>query len=43
VLADIVDDFNDRNGGPGSAWPKAILDEWVEQSPLALVRLDQAD
>jgi deazaflavin-dependent oxidoreductase (nitroreductase family) len=43
VLADIVDDFNDRNGGPGSDWPKAVLDEWVERSPLALVHFEEAD
>ena len=42
VLADIVDDFNDRNGAPGSPWPKAVLDEWVERSPLALVRFEEA-
>lgn len=42
VLTDIVDDFNERNGGPGSPWPKAVLEEWVERSPLALVTFDQA-
>jgi deazaflavin-dependent oxidoreductase (nitroreductase family) len=41
VLADIVDDFNDRNGGPGSPWPMAVLEEWAERSPLALVRFDE--
>jgi F420H(2)-dependent quinone reductase len=34
VLAAFADDFNRRNG-PDSPWPKAILDEWVEYSPLA--------
>ena len=37
VLADFVDDFNHRHG-PGSPWPRAILDEWAESSPLARVR-----
>jgi deazaflavin-dependent oxidoreductase (nitroreductase family) len=43
VLADIVDDFNDRNGAPDSPWPRAVLDEWVERSPLALVHFDETD
>jgi deazaflavin-dependent oxidoreductase (nitroreductase family) len=42
VLADIVDDFNARNG-PDSPWPTAVLDEWVDRSPLALVLFDEAD
>ncbi len=36
VLIDFVDDFNRRNG-PDSPWPKAVLDEWVERSPLAKI------
>jgi len=36
VLADFVDQFNERNG-PDSEWPRAELDEWVEGSPLARV------
>jgi deazaflavin-dependent oxidoreductase (nitroreductase family) len=36
VLADFVDQFNQRNG-PESGWPKAVLEEWVEGSPLAKV------
>jgi hypothetical protein len=36
VFPDFVDDFNDRHG-PGSPWPKAVLEEWVEGSPLAKV------
>jgi deazaflavin-dependent oxidoreductase (nitroreductase family) len=43
VLSDIVDDFNDRNGGPGRPWPTAVLDEWLERSPLALVTFDETD
>ena len=36
VFSDFVDDFNHRHG-PGSPWPKAVLQEWVEGSPLAKV------
>ncbi len=37
ILAKFVDEFNDRRG-PGNSGPKAVLDEWVERSPLARVR-----
>jgi deazaflavin-dependent oxidoreductase (nitroreductase family) len=36
VLAAFVEEFNRRNGCDG-AWPKAVLDEWVEYSSLAKV------
>jgi deazaflavin-dependent oxidoreductase (nitroreductase family) len=36
VFPGFVDDFNQRHG-PGSPWPKAVLEEWVEGSPLAKV------
>ncbi len=36
VLAVFVEEFNRRNG-PDSPWPTAVLDEWVERSPLAKV------
>ena len=36
VFADFVDNFNRRNG-PESPWPRASLDDWVENSPLAKV------
>jgi hypothetical protein len=36
VFPDFVDDFNHRHG-PGSPWPRAVLEEWVEGSPLAKV------
>lgn len=36
VLAVFVEEFNRRNG-PDSPWPTAVLDEWVEHSPLAKV------
>jgi deazaflavin-dependent oxidoreductase (nitroreductase family) len=43
VLTPIVEDFNDRNGGPDSPWPTAVLEEWVERSPLALVSFEESD
>ena len=42
VLADFVDQFNERNG-PDSPWGKAVLDEWVAGSPLARVRFIEDD
>jgi deazaflavin-dependent oxidoreductase (nitroreductase family) len=36
VLAAFVEEFN-RRYGPDSPWPEAVLDEWVEGSPLAKV------
>jgi deazaflavin-dependent oxidoreductase (nitroreductase family) len=41
VFTDIVDDFNQRNG-PGSPWGKAVLDEWVADSPLARISFADA-
>lgn len=40
VLAAFVEEFNRRNG-PDSPWPKAVLDEWVECSPLAKVTFQE--
>ena len=37
VLGDFVDEFNHRHGSD-SPWGVAVLDEWVEGSPLARVR-----
>jgi deazaflavin-dependent oxidoreductase (nitroreductase family) len=37
IMTAFVDDFNARNGGPDSAWPRAVLEEWIEHSPLAKV------
>lgn len=37
VFADFVDEFNHRHG-PDSAWGIAVLDQWVDGSPLAKVR-----
>ena len=42
VLAVFVEQFNRRNG-PDSQWPEAVLDEWVEGSPLAKVTLVETD
>ena len=39
ILAVLVEQFN-RALGPDSPWPTAVLDEWVEHSPLAKVDLD---
>jgi deazaflavin-dependent oxidoreductase (nitroreductase family) len=36
ILAAFVEQFN-RRRGPDSPWPVAVLDEWVERSPLAKV------
>ena len=42
VLADFVGQFNDRNG-PDSPWLTAVLDEWVEHSPLAKIGFVEDD
>jgi glycyl-tRNA synthetase beta subunit len=36
ILTQFVEEFNQRRG-PDSPWPEAVLDEWVERSPLARV------
>ena len=36
ILSQFVDEFNRRNG-PDSPWPTAVLQEWVEGSPLVRV------
>jgi deazaflavin-dependent oxidoreductase (nitroreductase family) len=41
VLSVFVEQFNDRRE-PDSPWPVAVLDEWVERSPLARVTFDDA-
>jgi deazaflavin-dependent oxidoreductase (nitroreductase family) len=41
VFIDFVDDFNHRHG-PDSPWPKAVLEEWDERSPLARVTFVEA-
>jgi hypothetical protein len=42
VFVKFVDDFNLRNG-PGSGWPKAELEEWVERSPLVRVDFTESE
>jgi deazaflavin-dependent oxidoreductase (nitroreductase family) len=42
VLTVFVDEFNRRHG-PDSEWPEAVLDEWVEGSPLVRVTFAEDD
>jgi deazaflavin-dependent oxidoreductase (nitroreductase family) len=42
VLTVFVDEFNRRHG-PDSEWPEAVLDEWVEGSPLVRVIFTEDD
>lgn len=42
ILANFVEQFNQRNR-PDSGWPAAVLEEWVQGSPLVRVRLLEAD
>ncbi len=42
VLAVFVEEFNRRHG-PDGPWPQAVLDDWVERSPLAKVTFADAD
>ena len=42
LFVEFVDEFNDRNGAD-SPWGVAVLDEWVEGSPLARVRFLETD
>ena len=41
VLAVFVEEFNRRRSENHDGWPEAVLDEWVEQSPLAKVTFDE--
>jgi deazaflavin-dependent oxidoreductase (nitroreductase family) len=41
LLVQFVDEFNARNGAD-NPWGKAVLDEWVEGSPLARVRFAES-
>ena len=40
VLINFVGEFNLRNGH-GSAWPTAVLEDWVARSPLARVSFEE--
>jgi deazaflavin-dependent oxidoreductase (nitroreductase family) len=42
IFSQFVDEFN-RRQGPDSPWPHAVLDDWVEGSPLALVTFDDTE
>ena len=42
LLAPLVDQFNERRGDE-SEWPRAELDEWVQDSPLARVDFLEVD
>jgi len=42
VLAVFVEEFNRRHG-PDSPWPHAVLNEWLERSPLAKVTFADAE
>ena len=42
VLSVFVDEFNRRND-PESGWPDAILDNWVDHSPLAKITFVDID
>ncbi len=42
VLSQFVEEFNQRHG-PDSPWPKAVLDDWVDGSPLAKVSFQETD
>ena len=42
ILATFVEDFNDRHRS-ADAGPTAVLDEWVERSPLVKVRFVEDD
>jgi deazaflavin-dependent oxidoreductase (nitroreductase family) len=42
ILSRFVEEFNQRHG-PDSPWPKAILDEWMQGSPLAAVSFPESD
>jgi len=42
ILTQFVEDFNQQRM-PDSPWPVGVVDEWVEQSPLARVSFADAD
>ena len=42
ILSQFVEEFNQRRE-PDGPWPVAVLDEWIERSPLAKVSFDDAD
>jgi deazaflavin-dependent oxidoreductase (nitroreductase family) len=40
ILSQFVEEFNQRHGRE-SPWPKAVLDDWAERSPLAKVSFQE--
>ena len=42
ILSQFAEEFNQRQGSD-STWPSAVLEDWVEDSPLARVSFQEAD
>jgi len=42
ILSRFVEEFNRRHG-PDSPWPQAVLDDWVDGSPLAKVSFQETE
>lgn len=42
ILSQFAEEFNQRRG-PDSQWPVAVVDDWVENSPLARITFQDAD
>lgn len=42
IFSQFVEEFNHRHG-PDSPWPEAVLEDWIERSPLAKVSFPAAD
>ena len=42
ILSQFAEEFNQRRG-PDSQWPEAVVDDWVENSPLARITFQDAD
>ncbi len=42
ILSQFAEEFNHRHG-PDSPWPEAVLEDWVERSPLAKVSFPATD
>jgi hypothetical protein len=42
ILSQFVGEFN-RRQGPDSPWPEAVLEEWVQNSPLVKVTFEAVD
>lgn len=42
ILSQFVEEFNQRHD-PDGPWPIAVLDDWVQRSPLAKISFQDAD